>query len=178
MTAPNVVRPPAPPAAGRTDLASSGSSEEATELVENLRLWLEEGRVPHAEELARKLGGTIEWNWQGIQVDLPAVDHPVTPRFIREVGEWSASAMSAAGLEGEALEASVTFLVARLWAHYAGTRIYFPRTDHLRNRRIYEDHKAGAEVVDLARKYGLTSVRIYSVLRAELARARSARKAG
>ncbi|MBI3131732.1 MAG: hypothetical protein HYZ13_10435 [Acidobacteria bacterium] len=174
----NSTRLPASPVAGRIDLAASGSSDEALELVENLRHWLEEGQVPHAEALACKLGGTIEWNWQGIQVDLPASDHPVTPRFIREAGDWTASALSSAGLEGEALEKGVRLLVARLWGHYAGTRIYFPRTDRLRNRRIYEDHKSGEEIVDLARKYGLTSVRIYSLLRAELARARSVRKAG
>jgi Mor family transcriptional regulator len=149
-----------------------GNPDEVKDLCNHLQVWLQ-GRIPprEAQVVAESLSDRIRRMWGGIQTVVNYPGSGGVPRFISEVEAWARGILAEeVSLEGDELEGLVLHLKSAIWNHYSGTVIYFRKTDPGRNQKILHDWEKNMNIIDLARKWNLTTPHLYEILNRELHR--------
>ncbi len=145
------------------------SSEDGDNLVEELagflEAWTEETLSQNeAKQFATTLAEQVRKNWGAIQTFVASHHSGITPRFISEVEIWSRECLSAMGVEGFELDTLVALVKDKVWDQYGNQIVYFKKTDPRRTEQIMKDRESGMDRVDLARKYDLSTPRLYEII--------------
>ena len=146
-----------------------GEPNEVLALQHNLVHWLTGTLLPEqAEAFAVALSEKVRRMWGGIQTVVTDPSSGNVPRFIAELDTWSRGILAAElALDGERLEEVAQNIKRSVWSHYAGSVLYFRKKDPQRNHKIFRDWQKCGDIVDLARKWNLTTPQLYEIINHE-----------
>lgn len=115
------------------------------------------------ELVVRQIGGQIVKYWGGIQTYVCPVNSKVTPRICDEIQIWAQECLQAVGLEEEEAAMGAAALTRAFQSYFAGTVIYLPRDRWTFRREVAEAYNSH-NMVELCRRYSLTSYHLYRIV--------------